>query len=148
MDSLQALPRRGAAVLAAVVLTLTLGVASAFAAGGATIETVTLDSSHSHEEPTGEVTYFDLTGAVRIVTTPDGRQSATIQYVDRQTTVLGDQVLIESVSSGKQTMLSKGDDIFVVHLTSRSSWTSGGEEFSSRFLIQIVNGVVVAEVTG
>ena len=63
--------RRGMTASAAALLTAILGVSSV-AAAGATVETLPLDGRWSHEEPDGSVFWFDVTGEVRIVTSPDG----------------------------------------------------------------------------
>lgn len=67
--------KRGGAATLAVAANLALGVSTVAAGNGATIETFPLDDRWSHEEPTGEVFWFDVTGDVRIVTTADGRSS-------------------------------------------------------------------------
>src|SRR5688500_2000124 len=120
--------RRGTSVLVAALLTLILGVSSV-AAAGATVETFPLDGRWSHEEPDGHVYWFDVTGDVRIVTTADGRQSATVQM--RETQTLYDpsgNLVMEATLASSQHSLTIGEDAFQVHLTSRANWTneSGG----------------------
>jgi hypothetical protein len=137
--------RRGVAAIAAAALSLTIGVTSALAGTGATVETFSLDNYHEHHEPNGDVFTFDTTGTVRIVTTPDGRQSATVQYDEVQTLISGGTVVMTAFSSGKQHALSLGEDQFQVHLSSRSEWSNEFGEFSDKYLLQIVNGVVVME---
>ncbi len=140
--------KRGAAAVLAAFFTLILGVSSVAAAGGATIETFPLDGRWSHEEPDGHVYWFDVTGDVRIVTTADGRQSATVQMREVQTLYDPTGTLVmESEAASSQHALSMGEDTFQVHLTSRASWTNEYGGGSYHVLLQIVNGVVIVDHT-
>ena len=135
--------KRGTAVIAAALLTLILGVSSV-AAGGATVETFPLDGRWSHEEPDGHVYWFDVTGTVRIVTTAEGRQSATVQMREEQT--LYDptgRLVMEAESSTSQHALTIGENEFQVHLTTRSRWTNEYGGGSLKSVLQIVDGVVL-----
>ena len=137
--------RRGTSVLVAALLTLVLGVSSV-AAGGATVEIFPLDARWSHEEPDGHVYWFDVTGDVRIVTTADGRQSATVQ--SRETQTLYDptgRLVMEAKVASSQHALTLGEDTFQVHLTSRSRWTNDFGGGSAHIVLQIVNGVVIVD---
>ena len=136
---------RGATAVVAALLTLVLGVSSV-AAAGATLEVMPLDDRWSHEEPDGSVYWFDVTGEVRIVTSPDGRQSATVQM--RQVQTLYDasgRLVMEAESSSSQHALSLGEDTFQVHVSSRSRWSSEYGDGSSRIVLQIVNGVAIVD---
>ncbi len=137
--------KRGTTVVVAALLTLILGVSSV-AAAGATVETFPLDGRWSHEEPDGHVYWFDVTGDVRIVTTADGRQSATVQM--RETQTLYDpsgRLVMEAESSSSQHSLALCEDTFQVHLTSRSRWTNEYGGGSYHVVLQIVNGVVIVD---
>jgi hypothetical protein len=139
---------RGATAFAAALFILILGVSSVTASSGATIETFSLDGRSSHEEPDGHVYWFDVTGEIRIVTTADGRQSATVQMREVQT--LYDptgKLVMESEAASSQHALSLGEDTFQVHLTSRASWTNEYGGGSYHVLLQIVNGVVIVDHT-
>jgi hypothetical protein len=137
--------RRGGAFLAAALLTLSIGATATHAAGGATVEVFDLTSYHEHEEPNGDVYTFDVTGTLRIVTTPDGRQSATAHYEQVQTLVSAGKVVMEAFTTNRQHALTLGEDQFQVHLMFRTDWTNESGEYSQRYLVQIVNGVVVME---
>jgi hypothetical protein len=137
--------RRGLATLVAAALSLTIGVSTAFAGTGATVEVYRLDDYHEHEEPNGDVYTFDVTGNLRVVTTTDGRQSATIHFDQVQTLISEGRVVMEAFTTNKQHALTLGEDQFQVHLTFHSEWTNEVGEFSQRYLLQIVNGVVVME---
>jgi hypothetical protein len=137
--------KRGTIVLAAALLTLVLGVSS-IAAAGATVETFPLDDRWSHEEPDGHVTWFDVTGDVRIVTTADGRQSATVHMREVQT--LYDptgKIVMEAKLASSQHALNFGEDAFQVHVTSRASWTNESGGGSYHVILQIVDGVVIVD---
>jgi hypothetical protein len=137
--------RRGASLLAAALLTLTLGVTSV-AAGGATIETFPLDGRWSHEEPDGHVTWFDVTGDVRLVTTADGRQSATVHMREIQTLYdPSGKLVMEAQLASSQHALTIGEDTLQVHLTSRGRWTNEYGGGSYHVVLQIVNGVVIVD---
>lgn len=137
--------RRGASLIVAAVLTLVLGVSSV-AAAGATVETFPLDGRWSHEEPDGHVYWFDVTGDVRIVTTADGRQSATVQMREVQTLYdPSGRLVMEARSASSQHSLGIGEDTFQVHLTSRSRWTNEYGGGSYRVVLQIVDGVVIVD---
>lgn len=139
--------KRGTTAIVAALLTLILGVSSV-AAAGATIEVYPLDGRWSHEEPDGHVYWFDVTGDVRIVTTADGRQSATVQMREVQTLYDPTGTLVmESEAASSQHALSMGEDTFQVHLTSRASWTNEYGGGSYHVLLQIVNGVVIVDHT-
>src|SRR5687768_15101767 len=102
--------KRGTTVVVAALLTLILGVSSV-AAAGATVETFPLDGRWSHEEPDGHVYWFDVTGDVRIVTTSDGRQSATVQMREVQTLYdPSGKLVMEAKSSSSQHSLALGED--------------------------------------
>lgn len=140
-------PRRGAIALVAALLTLVVGVSSV-AAAGATIETFALDDRWSHEEPDGHVYWFDVTGDVRIVTTADGRQSATVQMREIQTLYDPSGTLVmEAKGASSQHSLAIGEDTFQVHLTARSRWTNEYGGGSSQIVLQIVDGVVIVDHT-
>jgi hypothetical protein len=134
--------RRGGAAIAA--LALTLGIAGTALAGSATVESFSLDDCWSHEEPDGSVTWFDVIGTVHIVTTADGRQSATVQVRETQTAYLGSELLWQASSVSHQHAMSIGEDLFLLHLGSRSQW-SGEIEGSQTYVLQIVNGEVIVE---
>ncbi len=137
--------KRGARVLAGALLALILGVSSV-AAAGATVETFPLDGRWSHPEPDGSVYWFDVTGDVRIVTTADGRQSATVQM--RETQTLYDpsgNIVMEAEAASSQHALTIGEDAFQVHLTSRSRWTNEYGGGSYHVVLQIVDGVVIVD---
>ena len=137
--------KRGATAVAAAMLTLILGVSSV-AAAGATVETFPLDGRWSHPEPDGSVYWFDVTGDVRIVTTADGRQSATVQMREVQT--LYDpygKLVMEAEAASSQHALAIGEDTFQVHLTSRSRWTNEYGGGSYHVVLQIVDGVVIVD---
>jgi hypothetical protein len=137
--------RRAATALAAALLTL-LFVVSSVGAAGATVETIPLDGRWSHEEPDGSVYWFDVTGQARIVTSPDGRQSATVQMREVQT--LYDptgKLVMEAESASMQHALTVGEDEFQVHLNSRSQWTNEYGGGSLRIVLQIVDGVVIVD---
>jgi hypothetical protein len=137
--------RRGTSVLAAALLTLILGVSSV-AAAGATIETIPLDGRWSHEEPDGSVYWFDVTGTVRIVTTADGRQSATVQMREEQTLYdPSGKLVMESEGASSQHALTIGEDAFQVHVTSRARWTNEYGGGSYHVVLQIVDGVVIVD---
>lgn len=137
--------KRGASVLGAALLTLVLGVSSV-AAAGATVETFPLDGRWSHEEPDGHVYWFDVTGDVRIVTTADGRQSATVQMREVQTLYdPSGKLVMEAKLASSQHSLAIGEDTFQVHLTSRSRWTNESGGGSMRLVLQIVDGVVIVD---
>ncbi len=138
---------RGAAALVAALLILILGVTSV-AAAGASIETIPLDGRWSHEEPDGSVYWFDVTGDVRIVTTADGRQSATVQM--RETQTLFDptgKLVMEAESATSQHALTVGENEFQVHLSSRSRYTNEYGGGSMKIVLQIVDGVVIVNHT-
>jgi hypothetical protein len=140
--------KRGAAAVLAALFTLILGVSSVAAAGGATIETFPLDGRWSHEEPDGHVYWFDVTGDVRIVTTADGRQSATVQMREVQTLYdPSGKLVMEAESASSQHALSIGEDTFQVHLSSRSRYTNEYGGGSTQIVLQIVNGVVIVDHT-
>jgi hypothetical protein len=140
--------KRGAAAVLAALFTLILGVSSVAAAGGATIETFPLDGRWSHEEPDGHVYWFDVTGDVRIVTTADGRQSATVQMREAQTLYdPSGKLVMEAESASSQHALSIGEDTFQVHLSSRSRYTNEYGGGSTQIVLQIVNGVVIVDHT-
>src|SRR5688500_9386968 len=134
--------KRGTTAVAAALFTLIIGVSSVVAAG-ATVETFPLDGRWSHEEPDGHVYWFDVTGDVRIVTTADGRQSATVQM--RETQTLYDptgKLVMEAELASSQHSLAIGEDNTVqVHLTSRSRWTNEFGGGSYHVVLQIVDGV-------
>src|SRR5688572_9639993 len=112
--------KRRAAAIAAAAFVLTLGVWTV-AAAGAIVDVMPLDDRWSHEEPDGSVTWFDVTGEVRIVTTADGRQSATVRMRETQTLYAPDgNLVMEAESSSSQHALTLGEHTFVVHLSSRS----------------------------
>jgi len=137
--------KRGTIALAAALLTLVLGISSV-AAAGATVETFPLDGRWSHEEPDGHVYWFDVTGDVRLVTTADGRQSATVHM--RETQTLYDpsgKLVMEASLASSQHSLTIGENAFQVHLTSRSRWTNEFGGGSYHVLLQIVDGVVVVD---
>jgi hypothetical protein len=137
--------RRGASLLAAAILTLVLGVSSV-AAAGATVETFPLDGRWSHEEPDGHVYWFDVTGDVRIVTTADGRQSATVHMREVQTLYdPSGKLVMEAKLASSQHSLTIGEDAFQVHLTSRASWTNESGGGSYHVVLQIVDGVVIVD---
>ena len=137
--------RRGTIALVAALLTLVLGVSSV-AAGGATVETLPLDGRWSHEEPDGHVYWFDVTGDVRIVTTADGRQSASVQMREVQTLYdPSGKLVMEAKVASSQHSLTIGKDTFQVHLTSRSRWTNEFGGGSSHVILQIVGGVVIVD---
>jgi hypothetical protein len=137
--------RRGASLFAAVTLTLVLGVSSV-AASGATVETFPLDGRWSHEEPDGHVYWFDVTGDVRIVTTADGRQSATVQMREVQTLYdPSGRLVMEAKVASSQHSLAIGEDTFQVHLTTRSRWTNESGGGSYHIVLQIVDGVVIVD---
>lgn len=136
---------RGASALVAALLTLVLGVSSVSAAS-ATVETFPLDGRWSHEEPDGHVYWFDVTGDVRIVTTADGRQGATVQM--RETQTLYDptgRLVMEAKVASSQHSLAIGEDTFQVHLTSRSRWANESGGGSYHVVLQIVDGVVIVD---
>jgi hypothetical protein len=137
--------KRGTIALVAALLTLVVGVSSV-AAAGATVETFPLDGRWSHEEPDGHVYWFDVTGDVRLVTTADGRQSATVQM--RETQTLYDptgKLVMEAQVASSQHALNIGEDAFQVHLTSRSRWTNESGGGSYHVILQIVHGVVIVD---
>ena len=137
--------KRGASVLVAALLTLTIGVASV-AAGGASVQTIPLDGRWSHEEPDGSVFWFDVTGQVRIVTTVDGLQSATVQMREEQT--LYDptgKLVMEAESASSQHALTVGENEFQVHVSSRSRYTNEYGGGSMKIVLQIVDGVVIVD---
>jgi hypothetical protein len=137
--------RRGASVFVAALFSLILGVSSV-AASGATVETFPLDGRWSHEEPDGHVYWFDVTGDVRIVTTADGRQSATV--VMRETQTLYDptgKLVMEAKVASSQHALTIGENTLQVHLTSRGSWTNESGGGSYHVVLQIVDGVVIVD---
>jgi hypothetical protein len=137
--------KRGTTVLAAALLTLMLGVSSV-AAAGATIETIPLDGRWSHAEPDGSVYWFDVTGNVRIVTTAEGRQSATVQMREVQTLYdPSGKLVMEAESASSQHALTIGEDAFQVHLTSRARWTNEYGGGSYHVVLQIVDGVVIVD---
>ena len=137
--------RRGATAFAAAILTLVLGVSSV-AATGATIETFPLDARWYHEEPDGHVYWFDVTGDVRIVTTADGRQSATVHYREVQTLYdPSGRLVMEAKVASSQHALTVGEDSFQVHLTTRSRWTNESGGGSYHVVLQIVDGVVIVD---
>lgn len=136
---------RGAIAFVAALLVIILG-ASSVAAGGASVETIPLDDRWSHEEPDGHVFWFDVTGDVRIVTTADGRQSATVQM--RETQTLYDpsgRLVMEAESASSQHALTIGEDVFQVHLNSRSRYTNEYGGGSMKIVLQIVDGVVIVD---
>ena len=136
---------RGMTAVAAAALTLILGVSSV-AAAGATVETFPLDGRWSHEEPDGHVYWFDVTGDVRIVTTADGRQSATVQMREVQTLYdPSGRLVMEATSASSQHALTIGEDAFQVHITSRSQWTNEYGGGSYHVVLQIVDGVVIVD---
>jgi hypothetical protein len=134
----------GLATLAAAAI-LSLAVSTVAASDGATVESFPLDDRWSHEEPNGEVYWFDVTGDVRIVTMPDGRSSATVHVHETQTLLLGDDVLMESRSVSMQHAISFGDDLYLLHMTNRTRWTNtdGGGDYT--VVLQIVDGRVVVD---
>jgi hypothetical protein len=137
--------KRGSTAIVAALLTLILG-ASSVAAAGATIEVFPLDGRWSHEEPDGHVYWFDVTGDVRLVTTADGRQSATVQM--RETQTLYDptgKLVMEAKVASSQHALTIGENTLQVHLTSRSNWTNESGGGSYHVVLQIVNGVVIVD---
>ena len=137
--------RRGTIALVAALLTLVLGVSSV-AAAGATVETFPLDGRWSHEEPDGHVYWFDVTGDVRIVTTADGRQSASVQMREVQTLYdPSGKLVMEAKLASSQHSLTIGEDTFQVHLTSRSRWTNEFGGGSYHVILQIVDGVVIVD---
>lgn len=137
--------RRGASLLVAAVVTLVLGVSSV-AAAGAIVETFPLDGRWSHEEPDGHVYWFDVTGDVRIVTTADGRQSATVQMREVQTLYdPSGKLVMEARLASSQHSLAIGENTFQVHLTSRSRWTNEFGGGSYHVVLQIVDGVVIVD---
>lgn len=137
--------RRGTIALVAALLTLVLGVSSV-AAGGATVETLPLDGRWSHEEPDGHVYWFDVSGDVRIVTTADGRQSATVQMREVQTLFdPSGKLVMEAKVASSQHSLTIGEDTFQVHLTSRSRWANEFGGGSYHVILQIVDGVVIVD---
>lgn len=135
--------KRGTTALVAAILTLTLGVSSA-AAAGATVETIPVDQRWFHPEPDGSVFWFDVTGTVRIVTTADGRQSATVNTREEQTLYdpAGKLVMVAN-SATTQHALTIGENEFQVHLNMRSRWTNEYGGGSSKFVMQIVDGVAL-----
>jgi hypothetical protein len=135
---------RGGVALLAATLMLALG-ATSVAAAPATITTFPLDARWSHEEPTGEVTWFDVEGDVRITTTADGRSSAIVHLHETQTVYLGDAVIAESRSVQMQHAVTIGEDLFLVHLGSRASWSYGGVADAQTYVLHIVRGEVVVE---
>ncbi len=140
--------KRGATAALAALFTLILGVSSVAASGGATVETFPLDGRSSHEEPDGSVYWFDVTGDVRIVTTADGRQSATVQM--RETQTLFDptgKLVMEAESATSQHALTVGENEFQVHLSSRSRYTNEYGGGSMKIVLQIVDGVVIVNHT-
>ena len=136
--------KRGAAAGLASALVLILGVSTVSASSGATVDSFALDSSWSHEEPTGEVTWFDVTGDVRVVTTADGRSSMTVHQHETQTYLDG-AVVMESRSVSMQHALTIGENEFLVHLASRAHWTFGDAEGSLTYVLHIVDGALVVE---
>ena len=137
--------KRGTIALGAALLTLVLGVSSV-AAAGATVETFPLDGRWSHEEPDGHVYWFDVTGDVRIVTTADGRQSASVQMREVQTLYdPSGKLVMEAQLASSQHSLTIGEDAFQVHLTSRSRWTNEFGGGSYHVILQIVDGVVIVD---
>lgn len=139
--------KRGASVFVAALLTLTIGVSSV-AAGGASVQTIPLDGRWSHEEPDGSVFWFDVTGQVRIVTTVDGLQSATVQMREEQT--LYDptgKLVMEAESASSQHALTVGENEFQVHVSSRSRYTNEYGGGSMKIVLQIVDGVVIVDHT-
>ena len=136
--------RRGGAALVAFLLTL--GIAGTALAGSATVESVPLDNSWSEPEPDGSVITYDVIGTVHIVTTADGRQSATVQMRETQTAYLGSELLWVARSVSHQHAMSIGEDLFLLHLGSRSHW-SGEIEGSQTYVLHIVNGEVIVEHT-
>ena len=137
--------KRGTTAVAAAMLTLILGVSSV-AAAGATVQTFPLDDRWSHPEPDGSVYWFDVTGDVRIVTTADGRQSATVQMREVQTLYdPSGRLVMESESSSSQHALTIGEDTLQVHLTSRARWTNEYGGGSYHVVLQIVDGVVIVD---
>ena len=135
---------RGAVSSLAATALLALTV-STVAAAGATVETFPLDDRWSHEEPTGEITWFDVTGDVRIVTTADGRSSAIVTMRETQTVYLGDEVQMESRSVQMQHAITIGEDLFLLHLASRASWTNSDGGGSQTYVFQLVDGEVIVE---
>jgi len=137
--------KRGTTAVAAALLTLILGVSSV-AAAGATIETFPLDGRWSHEEPDGHIYWFDVTGDVRIVTTADGRQSATVHMREVQTLYdPSGKLVMEAQLASSQHSLAIGEDTFQVHLTSRARWTNESGGGSYHVVLQIVDGVVIVD---
>ena len=137
--------KRGASAVAAALLTLILGVSSV-AAAGATVETFPLDGRWSHEEPDGHIFWFDVTGDVRIVTTADGRQSATVQMREVQTLYdPSGKLVMEAKVASSQHSLAIGEDTFQVHLSARSRWTNEYGGGSYHVVLQIVDGVVIVD---
>ena len=137
--------KRGTIALGAALLTLALGVSSV-AAAGATVETFPLDGRWSHEEPDGHVYWFDVTGDVRIVTTADGRQSASVHMREVQTLYdPSGKLVMEAELASSQHALTIGEDAFQVHLTSRSRWTNEFGGGSYHVILQIVDGVVIVD---
>ena len=137
--------KRGTIALVAALLTLVHGVSSV-AAAGATDETFPLDGRWSHEEPDGHVYWFDVTGDVRIVTTADGRQSATVQMREVQTLYdPSGELVMEAKLASAQHSLTIGENAFQVHLTSRSRWTNEFGGGSYHVILQIVDGVVIVD---
>ena len=136
--------RRGATVAAAALLTLVLGVSSVAAA--ATVETFPLDARWSHAEPDGHVYWFDVTGDVRIVTTADGRQSASVHTREVQTLYdPSGRLVMEAKIASSQHALTIGEDTFQVHLTTRSRWENEFGGGSLHIVLQIVDGVVIVD---
>ena len=135
--------RRGTTALVAAMLTLALGVSSV-AAASATVEAFPLDDRFSHEEPDGHVTWFHVTGTVRIVTTADGRQSATVNMREEQTLYDPTGKLVMAASSATmQHALTVGENAFLVHMNTRGRWTGEYGDGASKFVMQIVDGVVL-----
>ncbi len=138
---------RGAAISLAVAAILSFGVSTVAAGNRATFESFPLDDRWYHEEPTGEVFWFDVTGEVRIVTTADGRSSATVHYKETQTLTLDDKVLMQSRSVSTQHAMGVGEDTYVIHVTNRSRWTNEYGGGAITVVLQIVNGVVIVDHT-
>ena len=137
--------KRATPALAAAALTLIIGVSSV-AGAGATVESFPLDSRSSHEEPDGHVYWFDVTGDVRIVTTADGRQSASVHMREVQTLYdPSGKLVMEAKLASSQHALTIAEDAFQVHLTSRAEWTNEFGGGSYHVVLQIVDGVVIVD---
>ncbi|MGH2402814.1 MAG: hypothetical protein ACRDE6_08865, partial [Candidatus Limnocylindria bacterium] len=80
----------------------------------------------------------------RVVTAPNGRQSATIHARETQTAYGGGQLRWQSRSVSRMHVLAIGEDLFLVHLGSRGRW-SGEIEGSVTLVLHIVKGKVVVD---